>query len=128
MVEKKKPVVKQAAICFSGMVRTLDLCYPYIKRNLLDNLESYDIFCYAEDDKDFKKIKLLKPTKVRKIKSSKVDEIIKEDIKFLNKRNYIDFISPQSHRLNFRNIYQQLYKIHGVFKLLEDYMKRKMLL
>ncbi len=119
----KKRSIKEAAICFSGQVKTLDLCYPYLKKNFLDNIKSYDIFCCAEDDSDIEKIDLLKPTKVIRVRSPEVDKLIKRDIDQLNKGNYKDFILPQSGRFNFRNIYQQLYKIKGVFKLLKQHME-----
>ena len=54
-MEKK---IKTAAICFFGQARMLDLCYPYIKKNLLDpigkNGKDYDIFCCVEDDEDLR--------------------------------------------------------------------------
>ena len=59
-MKKNKPLkMKNVALCFSGMVKSLELCYPYIKKNLLDHIGSHDIFCFVEDDSDFKKIKLL---------------------------------------------------------------------
>lgn len=121
MSEKNKNF-KDAAICFSGQVRSLELCYPYIKKNLLDNLKNYDIFCYAEDDENVNKIELLKPTKSEKVKSSKVDEIIKPKVKILRKHNYRDFIYQETSKFNFRNIFQQFFKIKGAFNLMEEHM------
>ena len=125
MKKNKKPTVKNVALCFSGQVKKLELCYPYIKKNLLDHFGSYDIFCFAEDDKDFKKISLLNPVKAKKIESSEVDKMIKSRIKFLNKLNYKKIIYPESFRFNFRNIYQQYFKIKKSFELLEKHMKEK---
>lgn len=125
MNENRKVKVKEAAICFSGQVKDLEFCYPYIKKNFLDNIKSYDIFCCAEDDKNYSKIDLLKPKKAESVKSSEVDKEIKGVISRLNKGNYRDYILPQSARFNFRNIYQQLFKIKRSFILLEDYMKKE---
>jgi len=123
-MKKNEPLkTKNVALCFSGMVKSLDLCYPYIKKNLLDHIGSHDIFCFAEDDSDFEKIKLLNPKKTKKIKSSEVDKIIKDKLNFLNKQNYKTIIYPESFRFNFRNIYQQFFKIKKSFELLENYMK-----
>jgi len=122
MKKNKKPTVRNVAICFSGMAKTLELCYPYIKKNLLDHIGSYDIFCYTEDDENIEKIKLLKPIKTKKIKSSEVDKILKTEIKTLKKQNYKTCIYPESFRFNLRNVYQQLYKINGSFNLLEKHM------
>ncbi len=122
---KNKMRTKNAAVCFSGQVKNLELCYPYIKKYLLDNLGSYDVFCYAEDDTNFKKVKMLKPTKTAKIKSSNVDKIIKEEIQSLKKLNYRKYIFIESFKFNFRNIYQQLFKIKGAFNLLESHMKEE---
>ncbi len=116
---------KNVAVCFSGQVRRFDLCYPYLKKNLLDHLGSYDIFCYVEDDADVSKIDVLKPVKVKKIKSSDVEKIIEPRLKFLKKNNYKKFILPESPRFNFKNILQQLYKLNGVYEILEGYMKEK---
>ena len=122
-MQKNKPLkIKNVALCFSGQVKKLELCYPYIKKNLLDHIGSYDIFCCEEDDENLKKIKLLKPIKTKKIKSSEVDRIIEGKLKSLNKQNYKTIIYPESFSFNFRNIYQQLFKIDQSFKLLEKYM------
>ena len=123
-MEKKKSV-KNVAICFSGKVKHLDLCFPYIKKNLLNHLGTYDIFCCAEDDKDLEKLKLLKPLKIEKVKSFDVDRLIKPEIKSIDKQNYKTLIFPESFRFNIRNIYQQLYKINKSFQLLEDHMKKE---
>ena len=124
-----KNKTKKVAFCFSGQARTLDLCYPYIKKNLLDSVgkngKDYDIFCCAEDDIDLKKIMLLKPIKTKKVKSSEVDKIIKDELRSLNKQNYKTSIFPESFRFNLRNTYQQLYKINQSFELLKRYMKEK---
>ena len=123
MKNDKSQKIKDVALCFSGQVNNLELCYPYIKKNLLDHIGNYDIFCFAEDDENLNKITLLKPTKSGKIKSSEVDKIIKKETKILNKQNYKTSIFPESFRFNIRNSYQQLYKINQSFELLERYMK-----
>jgi len=125
MSKNKKLTVKNVALCFSGQVKNLELCYPYIKKNLLDLIGSYDIFCCAEDDNNLKKISLLNPVKTKKIKSSEVDKLIKPKLKFFNKQNYKTFIYQESFRFNFRNIYQQYFKINKSFELLEKYIKEK---
>ena len=125
MVVKSKPLQKDAAICFSGLVKHFELCYPYIKKRLLDNFSSYDVFCCVEDDGDADKIKLLNPTITEKIKSSDVDKIIAPELKRLKKQNYKRFFFPESRSFNLRNVYQQIYKIDRAFKLLENYMKEK---
>jgi len=123
-MKKNKPKkVKNVALCFSGQVKNLELCYPYIKKNLLDHIETYDVFCYAEDDSNLKKISLLKPTKTEKIKSSEVDKIIKKELDILSKQNYKTSIFPESFRFSLRNMYQQLFKIEKSFELLEEYME-----
>jgi len=82
---------KKAAFCFSGQVRTLDLCYPYIKKNILDPLgkngKDYDIFCCIIDDKDSSKVNLLKPVKVLKVKHRDFNLEYK-DILNLNHRKF----------------------------------------
>lgn len=123
MKKNQRITKKNVALCFSGQVKKFELCYPYIKKNLLDNLGSYDVFCCAEDDADITKIEVLKPVKIEKINSSDVDKIIKEKIKLLNKDNYKKYIFPQSSKFNFRNVFQQLFKIKGSFNLLEKYME-----
>ena len=125
MKKNRKQIVKDVALCFSGQVKNLELCYPYIKKNLLDYLGSYDIFCCAEDDSNVKKIKILKPKKSVKVKSSEVDKIIKAELKELRKQNYKTSIFPESFRFNPRNTYQQLYKISQSFEILEKYMKEE---
>ncbi|MFH1325752.1 MAG: hypothetical protein ABIH49_03225 [archaeon] len=124
-MKNKKPSVKNVALCFSGQARTLELCYPYIKKNLLDQIGSHDIFCFSEDDGDFKKVKLLNYKRLEKVKFSDVDEIIQPEIRLLNKQNYKTILFLESFRFNFRNIYQQLYKIRKSFDLLEEYMKKE---
>jgi len=122
MKKNKSKRTKNVALCFSGQVKNLELCYPYIKKNLLDHIGSYDIFCCAEDDENLEKIKLLNPTKTKKVKSSEVDKVIKDKIKFLNRQNYKAIIYPQSTSFNFRNIFQQFFKIKKSFELLEKHM------
>lgn len=125
MQKNEKIQVKNAAVCFSGLAKTLDLCYPYIKKNLLDALGSYDIFCCIEDDENAGKTNLLNPIKIEKIKSSEVDKIIKNKLKLLKKKNYNTFIFPESSKFNFRNMFQQFFKIKKSFEILEAYMKEK---
>jgi len=125
MKKSNKTKKKNVAICFSGQVKHLELCYPYLKKNLLDGLGSYDLFCYAEDDKDLNKIELLNPTKAKKIKSSYVDQLLAHKLKTLKKKNYKNYILSESFRFNFRNMYQQLFKIKGACVLLEEYMEEE---
>lgn len=125
MQKNVNTIVKNAAICFSGQARTLELCYPYIKKNLLDNLGSYDIFCCVEDDENANKTEVLKPVKFKKIKSSDVDSIIQKEVKELKRQNYRKSLFTESPRFTIRNIYQQLYKINQCFGLLEEYMKER---
>ena len=81
---------KKVAFCFSGQARTLDLCYPYIKKNLFDPLgengKDYDVFCCVEDDEDARKVSLLKPARVLKITSKNFDEEFGEILKLNYKK------------------------------------------
>ncbi len=83
--------IKKVAFCFSGQARSLDLCYPYIQKNLLDplgeNKKDYDIFCCVEDDKDTHKVNLLNPTKVLKVKT---ENLVKKHEKIVS-LNYNKF-------------------------------------
>ncbi len=114
---------KDAAICFSGLVKNFDLCYPYIKKNLLDNLKDYDVFCCVEDDVNAPQIEVLHPAKIQKIKSSEVDGIIKPELKKLHKENYKKLFFLETSKFNLRNTYQQIYKLKEVCNSLENYMK-----
>ncbi|MDD5699639.1 MAG: hypothetical protein PHH00_00390 [Candidatus Nanoarchaeia archaeon] len=123
MEKNNHPKVKNAAICFSGLAKNFELCYPYIKKNLLNQIGSYDVFCCTEDDENADKVNLLNPVISKKIKSSEVDKIIKPELKALKNQNYKKFIFPESSGFNLRNVYQQIYKIKEAFNLLEHYMK-----
>jgi hypothetical protein len=122
---------KTAAICFFGQARTLNLCYPYIKKNLLDPLgkngKDYDIFCCVEDDEDGYKINLLNPTKILKIKSENTEKILRKDINFLERQNYKKFISRIDSRTPhpIRNLLQLLYKKKLCYNLLEEHISEK---
>lgn len=117
MKNKKKKV----AFCFSGQARTLDLCYPYIKRNFLDplgkNKKDYDIFCCVEDDKDASKVNILKPTKILKITSRNFNKEYKDVLRL----NYRKFFA----RGNLNNQLNQIYKIYLANNLRKDYQKEK---
>jgi len=121
---------KTAAICFFGQARVLDICYPYLKKNLLNPLgkngKDYDIFCCVEDDEDAYKVNLLKPTKVLKIKSKDAEKILKKDADFLNKHNYKKFISRISSRTPnvFLNMLQQVYKKKLCYNLLKEHIDK----
>ena len=82
---------KKVAFCFSGQARTFNLCYPYVKKNLLDPVgkrgKDYDIFCCVEDDGDAHKVNLLKPTRIVKVKSRN----FREEYKDLFDANYKKF-------------------------------------
>lgn len=123
MKRNEPAIIKDAALCFSGLAKNFELCYPYLKKNLLDNLGDYDIFCCAEDDENVHKIDVLNPVKIEKIKSSDVDKIISKELVALKSQNYKKFVFPETSGFNLRNVYQQIYKIKGAFKLLERYMK-----
>jgi len=125
MQKNNQTKVKDTAVCFSGLAKTFELCYPYIKKNLLEQIGSYDIFCCVEDDENADKVNLLSPVKLKKIKSSEVDKIIKNEIKYLRKQNYRTSLYIESFRFNLRNVYQQIYKINQSFELLEEYMKKE---
>lgn len=115
---------KKVAFCFSGQARTLDLCYPYIKKNLLDplgeNKKDYDIFCCVEDDKDSFKIDLLNPTKVLKVSSKDFSK----DIKKINKLNYRKIFCRKT-RQSLNDGFNQLTKIFLSNQLKEQYKKEK---
>lgn len=123
MEKDNQSKVKNAAFCFSGLAKNFELCYPYIKKNLLDKIGTYDVFCCVEDDENADKIKILNPVKTERIKSSEVDKIIAPELKRLRRWNYRKFIFPETSGFNLRNVYQQIYKIKGAFKLLEHYMR-----
>lgn len=125
MEKNNSAKIKNAAVCFSGLARNLDLCYPYIKKNLLDQIGSHDIFCCIEDDENADKMQLLNPVKSEKINSKDVDKIISNELKSLNRQNYKKFFFPESSRFNLRNVYQQVYKVNRTLELLEEYMKEK---
>jgi len=110
---------KKVAFCFSGQARTLDLCYPYIKKNLFDPLgkvgKDFDVFCCVEDDEDAKKVALLKPTKTLKITSQNLDEEYQDILKL----NYKKLFS----RGNMRKELNQLNKIYLANNLRREYQK-----
>lgn len=125
-MQKNSPqTMKNAAVCIFGMAKNFELCYPYFKKNLLDVLGSYDVFCCVEDDENASKIGILKPVRLKKIKSSDVEPLIREDVRALKRQKYIKNLFIESSRFNIRNLYQQLYKINQVFELLTEYMKEK---
>lgn len=111
---------KKVAFCFSGQARTLDLCYPYIKKNLLDpigkNKIDYDIFCCVEDDGDAHKVELLNPAKVLKVSSTNFSR----KTKTLLKLNYNKFFCRTTKNW-FNNHLNQLKKIFLSNKLREEY-------
>jgi len=117
--------IKDAAICFSGLAKNFELCYPYIKKNLLDLIGNYDIFCCVEDDENANEAELLKPVRIKRVKSSDVDSIIKDELERLKKQNYRTSIFIESFKFNIRNTYQQIYKVNNAFELLEEYIKEK---
>jgi len=124
-----KNKTKTAALCFFGQARVLDICYPYIKKHILDpigkNRKDYDIFCCVEDDEDVHKVNLLKPTKILKIKSKDVEKILKKEVDFLNKYNYRKFICGIVGKHNpFMNMFQQTYKKKLCYNLLENYLTK----
>ena len=102
------------AFCFSWQARTLDQTYLFFQRNLFDAAKEqwfdYDIFCAVEDDEDVKKVDLLNPTKVEKIKSSKVRKIIDE-----KRGHFIEVEYPEKYGYVWRgipviNMLQMFYK------------------
>ncbi|PIO08349.1 hypothetical protein COU59_01850 [Candidatus Pacearchaeota archaeon CG10_big_fil_rev_8_21_14_0_10_34_12] len=121
--------LKKVALCFSGQARTLDLCYPYIKKNILDSVgergKDYDIFCCVEEDANSGKTSILKPAKIKKVKPADVDRIIKSEIGILRKQNYKTSIFPESFRFNLQKSYRQMYQINESFELLKKYIKEK---
>ena len=125
-----KNKTKTAAICFFGQARTLERCYPYIKKNFLDpigkNGKNYDIFCCVEDDEDAKNVNLLNPAAVVKIKSKNAKKIFKKDLNFLEKNNYKKFICRIGPNLTspFLNMLQQIYKKKICYNLLRDSMAK----
>lgn len=125
MEKSGKTIVKDAAICFSGLAKNFELCYPYIKKNLLDQTGSYDIFCCVEDDENAGKISLLNPVKIEKVKSSDVDRLMKDDLKSLKKENYKTILFPESSKFNLRNVFQQFFKVKKTLELVENHMKEK---
>ncbi|HTZ42010.1 MAG TPA: hypothetical protein VMC07_02275 [Candidatus Omnitrophota bacterium] len=121
----KEPKIKNAAICFSGQLRTLELCYPYIKKNLLDLLKSYDIFCFIEGDANPERLKMLNPQAIKTVQSSDIDHLIIKDLRQLRRNNYKKFIFPETPRFNFKNMFHQFYNIKGAFTLLREHMDKE---
>lgn len=124
------------AFCFSWQARTLDQTYLFFQRNLFDAAKEqwfdYDVFCAVEDDEDADKVKLLNPTRVKKIKSSDVDKLIKEKYwKFLDE-NYLKkyMFATKSGRTTHDYIYsilQQFYKISESIWIEKYYREEKKL-
>ena len=125
----KKPRI---AFCFSWQARTLEQTYLFFQENLFDVAKeqgfSYDVFCAVEDDEDIDKVNLLNPTKVEKIKSSEVKEIIENKywwfIKSAFKTKYKWVCHPRKVYDWAVNYLQQVYKICKSIKLcgnIDDY-------
>lgn len=119
------PNKPRIAFCFSWQARTLDQTYLFFQRNLFDAAKEqwfdYDVFCAVEDDEDVNKVKLLNPTKIEKIKSSEVKQIIDEEYPniiedFQKKYSFIDLTWKY-----FLNMLQQFYKVQRSFLLMEYY-------
>lgn len=108
------------AFCFSWQARTLDQTYLFFQKNLFDAAKEqgfdYDVFCAVEDDEDLEKVKLLNPTKVKKIKSSNVEKIIEE--KYWNIDDYIENICAWSFPAS--RFLQQLYKFCESIKIADN--------
>jgi len=113
---------KKVAFCFSGQARTLDLCYPYIKNNLLDplgkNKKDYDIFCCVENDEDAYKVNILNPVKTLRVSSTDFSK----EVKNLLKSNQDRFFCRTTNNW-FNNHLNQLKKIFLSNKLREEYQK-----
>jgi hypothetical protein len=106
---------KKVAFCISGETRTFNLCYPYIKKNLLDpigkNKTDYDIFCCIENDRDFIKIKKMDPTKIIKIKNKDFKKEYKDIFKNLYKKFFAyGNINNHLNQVNKINLCNQLRK------------------
>ena len=122
-MSKNKPRI---AFCFSWQARTLDQTYIFFQKNLFDAAKEqwfdYDVFCAVEDDEDVDKVKLLNPTKIKKIKSSDVEEFI--NIK------YPDYIKEflENYCLTDLNILpntlNQFYKVQESILLMDKYWKQ----
>lgn len=121
----KKPRI---AFCFSWQVRTLHQTFSFFKKNLFDSAKEqwfqYDVFCAVEEDEDVGKVNLLNPTKVEKIKSNKVKEIIDQKWGHFIKYEYAEKYG-YSLKDETPNVLQQLYKICQSIKLKNIYKSEK---
>lgn len=121
----KKPRI---AFCFSWQARTLAQTYRLFQKNLFEAAEEqwfdYDVFCAVEDDEDIDKVNLLNPTRIEKIKSENVKEIIEKKrwhfIKYEYKEKY-----GYSWNGGAVNVLQQFYKICQSIKLKNQYKSEK---
>lgn len=124
-MREKKPRI---AFCFSWQARTLDQTFSLFQKNLFDAAKEqwfdYDIFCAVEDDEDVGKVNLLNPTKVEKIKSNEVKEIIDQKWGHFIKYEYAEKYG-YSLKDETPNMLQQLYKICQSIKLKNIYKSEK---
>ncbi len=121
----KKPRI---AFCFSWQARTLAQTYQLFQKNLFEAAEEqwfdYDVFCAVEDDEDVDKVNLLNPTKIEKIKSNEVKEIIEEKWGYFIKYEYAEKYG-YCWRGSSINVLQQFYKICQSIKLKNQYKSEK---
>ena len=122
---------KKIAFCFSWQARTLDFTYQYFENKLFKPAKEqwfdYDIFCAVEDDKDYWKVeKYLKPTRIKKIKSSEVaKDIEKRYWDFIRKNQGKKFYFYNTKRYSIVNWLQQWYKIYESNNLKSEYEKEQ---
>lgn len=110
------------AFCISWQARTLDQTYLFFQKNLFNAAKEqwfdYDVYCAVEDDEDADKVNLLNPTKVEKIKSSDVEEIIKE--------KYWNFIDNEMYKYWYvaytwtYSLLQQIYKLQRSIRMIKN--------
>ena len=120
---------KKIAFCFSWQARTLEQTYLLFKQNLFDVAKKqwfdFDIFCAVEDDADVEKVQLLQPLKIEKIKSHKVEQLIREKYE-----DFITTIYPHQYWVaGFTkycyNTLQQFYKVSKSMQLKANYEAEK---
>jgi len=126
-MSKNKPRI---AFCFSWQARTLDQIYQFFQKNLFDAAKEqwfeYDVFCAVEDDENIDKVNLLNPTKIEKIKSSQVENIIRQ-----SHWDFIDNCLLENYWYTWfdwhMSMLHQLYKIQEAIKLKQEHEKKNSL-
>lgn len=122
------PLVRDAAICVSGQVRTLDSTIHNISKNLLDTIDTYDVFMFVQTREsvvepkagDLSVCKLFKINKKSSTLCSVTKEMALNTSQFLSlhaKENYV--YSSDERRI--QGLLQQLLGLKTSFEMMESY-------